>query len=159
MATPRLTDPEFALTVVLVVTHTGTDGAFGLVLNRPTEERSSDYLPEWREHLLDPAVVHYGGPVEPEIAIGLQVVGIQAELVDLSHPPGEDQAPVRVFAGYSGWDSGQLEGEIAAGYWVVAACLPGDTELAPESLREVVLRRQGGRIGVLASFTPTPELN
>jgi len=55
-------------------------------------------------------------------------------LVDLDGDPGS-LAPrvrgLRVFAGYAGWDRGQLAGEIARGDWYVVPALPDDV-LAPE---------------------------
>ena len=57
-----------------------------------------------------------------------------------------------MFRGYAGWGPGQLEGEIAAGAWLVLDAEPDDV-FAPEpwELWRSVLRRQGGRLAWLAT--------
>src|SRR3954470_16289208 len=66
LSMPQLQDPNFARTVVLLCEY-GADGAFGLVLNRPTEMPASSMV------RLEPPIVGgntmplwIGGPVEPE---------------------------------------------------------------------------------------------
>ena len=60
---------------------------------------------------------------------------------------------LRVFAGYAGWDGGQLAGEIARGDWFVVPALPDDvlTGQGPQ-LWSRVLRRQGVPLALLATF-------
>jgi len=70
VATPVIGDPNFERTVVLILEH-GTEGAFGLVLNRPTELDLLDPLPQWYSFAATPSVVFVGGPVEQERAIAL----------------------------------------------------------------------------------------
>ena len=77
-------------------------------------------------------------------------------LVDLDGDP-EALAPrvrgLRVFAGYAGWDAGQLAGEIGRGDWFVVPALPDDV-LAGQgpNLWSRVLRRQGVPLALLATF-------
>ena len=67
---------------------------------------------------------------------------------------------IRVFAGYSGWRENQLEDELAANAWFVLDAVPED--LMPENpsqLWSAVLRRQPGRLSLVASYPPDPRLN
>ena len=63
---PQMTDPNFHQTVILLCEH-GADGAFGLVLNRPTETSAASVV-----RLAPPVEIDnglelwIGGPVEPE---------------------------------------------------------------------------------------------
>jgi putative transcriptional regulator len=83
--------------------------------------------------------------------------------VDLSGDPEklrEVVLSVRVFAGYAGWASGQLEGEIAGGSWFVFDALPGDAFVPrPDDLWPMVLRRQGGITAAVAIFPADPAMN
>ncbi len=84
-------------------------------------------------------------------------------LVDLDAPAeviaGEISA-MRVFAGYAGWGSDQLEDEIDEGAWFVVDALPADlTATDPERLWERVLRRQPPALAVVATFPEDPSLN
>jgi putative transcriptional regulator len=67
---------------------------------------------------------------------------------------------IRVFAGYAGWGPGQLEGEIDAGAWFVVLAEPGDALSGdPDQLWKRVLRRQGGRLALVAAYPNEPNLN
>ena len=67
---------------------------------------------------------------------------------------------VRVFAGYAGWEDGQLEREIESGSWFVFDALPGDPFVArPDDLWPMVLRRQGGLMAAVAIFPTDPTMN
>ena len=74
--------------------------------------------------------------------------------VDLSADPvlaAGELTGVRVFNGYSGWGPSQLDGELAAGAWIVVDALDGDLlDAEPETLWRRVLRRQTGRLAWLA---------
>lgn len=158
VATPVLTDPNFARSVVLLLQHDG-EGSLGVVLDRPTTIPVDEFLPVWHDVVVPPAVVFAGGPVEPEVGIGLCIRGGSVEIVDLTAVP-EDQSPVRVFAGCAGWSPGQLEDEIAADAWFVVDFVPSDlTTPDPEDLWSTVLRRQRADLSIFASYPNDPRMN
>jgi putative transcriptional regulator len=67
---------------------------------------------------------------------------------------------LRVFAGYAGWESGQLEGEIREGAWFVVDSFSSDPfAVEPSQLWQEVLRRQGGDLALVATFPEDPTLN
>lgn len=153
VASPPLGDPNFDRTVVLLLHHDAL-GAVGVVLNRPSEVEVEELLPEWAPVTVSPPVVFVGGPVSPDAAIGLGRTGDVVDTVDLAAGPGE-VTEARLFAGYSGWDGGQLEAEIGIGAWFVLESLPEDAlSPTPDDLWRTVLRRQGGR---LATYATIPE--
>lgn len=174
VAAPALADPNFARTVVLLLDH-GDDGALGVVLNRPTQVPVAEVLPGWRHVVSAPGVLFQGGPVGRDAALGVVAVangdgtvGVRAVapglgLLDLDAPP-EVVSPalrgLRVFAGYSGWGSEQLEGELAEGAWYVVPGLPSDATLAqPLGLWRAVLRRQRGTLAFVSTFPDDPTHN
>src|SRR2546421_793912 len=70
IAGPGLLDPNFWRTVVLIVEH-GEEGAFGLVLNRPSETSVGEAVHELEE-LVDPdEPLFIGGPVQPSSGVVL----------------------------------------------------------------------------------------
>jgi putative transcriptional regulator len=169
VAGPGLTDPNFARTVVYVIEHR-REGTLGVVLNRPTDIAVQDVLPLWAPHSTRPRAVFNGGPVAGRTALclaavrtghdparlgGMVVVQGPVALVDLEGDPDE-LAPrlrgLRVFAGYAGWDAGQLADEVARGDWLVVPALPDDVLVSAESdLWGRVLRRQGMPQALLAT--------
>ena len=175
VATPALTEPTFARTVILLLEHTAADGALGLVLNRPSPAPLVDVVPAVAELASAPALLFEGGPVSTTTAIGLGSARMNGTAggvsplmpplvtVDLDHDPGELQATLtalRVFAGYAGWSAGQLEGEIAEGSWYVVDSLPGDPFASePARLRAAVLHRQGWPLAAAAHSPVDPGLN
>lgn len=165
VASPLLADPNFLRSVVLVLQH-DADGAAGLVLNRPSTALVEGHLPQWAAAAADPALVFMGGPVEPEVGIGLalrsgdQVGALQGVgLIDLELVPSE-APPVRIFSGYAGWGPGQLEDEMREGAWLLADADPSDAfHPQPERLWSEVLRRQGGPVAMLSTYPFDPGLN
>jgi putative transcriptional regulator len=175
VATPVLRDPSFERSVVLLVAHE-PGGAMGVVLNRATEVPVADVLGEWSSLAHDPAVLFEGGPVQPDSAICVararpdcgQAAGFQPFFgplgtVDLGGEPAalrEQVDGVRVFAGYAGWQPGQLEEEIASGSWFTFDALPGDPFMTrPDDMWAMVLRRQGGLLAAVAQYPPDPTMN
>jgi putative transcriptional regulator len=175
VASPKLVDPNFARSVVLMCRH-GDDGALGLVLNRPIDEAPvSEHLPPWQPYVASPAVVFLGGPVEPTAALALgrvrdgaghgalTPVTSEVSLIDLNAEPAALQGQldgVRVFVGYSGWSAGQLEAEITDGGWFVVSSRPEDAFTDdPDELWRRVLRRQGGRLAMFAFAPQDPRTN
>ncbi len=155
VAPPPLTDPNFVESVVVVLLH-NENGAFGLVLNQPMDVDVDHALATWTAVAGPP--VRCGGPVETSalIAIGRPApgtapLGYQAidtptlgpiGLIDLHGEPTGELLDVRLFAGYTGWGPGQLEGEVLLGGWVVVPGLPSDSfDQRIDTLWGRVLRR------------------
>jgi putative transcriptional regulator len=172
VATPMLFDPNFVHAVVLLVHHDDTDGAVGLILNRPSTLDATDHLPGWAPWFTPPSVVFSGGPVDPAVAVGLgrgapapgvEVLPGGVHLVDLGQAVEELEGPlevVRIFSGYSGWNAGQLEAEIDEGSWFVVDAVPDDPFTSdPDRLFRNVLRRQRGRLRLFADHPLDPSLN
>jgi len=159
LSMPQLQDPNFARTVVLLCDF-APEGAFGLVLNRPTE------LPATSMVKLDPPIVGgnelplcIGGPVEPERGwILLATPPEDAEYREvqdglyLSTSPtllrrvlSTNPAPrARVLAGYAGWGAGQLDMELSESAWLMGSVdldLVFDTEAG--AMWEAAIRRLG----------------
>jgi putative transcriptional regulator len=167
ISSPLLHDPNFRRTVVLM-THHDEEGAMGLVLSRPSEIRVSDAVPELAD-LPGDELVYVGGPVQPEAVVvlvehesepELPIVGniafmqAGADVVEL------DSIRARVFAGYSGWGPGQLEGELEESSWIVVPAEPDDAFAPdPDDLWRAVLHRKGGKFALIATMPYDPKLN
>jgi putative transcriptional regulator len=177
VASPMLRDPNFVRTVVYVIDHRSSEdaGTTGVILNRPSEVELLDVLPQWWEFASGPRTLFVGGPVEADAALCLAqaVPGHQPEgfrsvsagigLTDLDADPAavhEGVSALRVFLGYAGWGAQQLDAEIAEGAWLVVAGRPSDVFADPTTdLWRDVLRRQGGRLAMIASYPDNPRLN
>ncbi len=171
IAGPRLRDPNFWRTVVLVVEHSEA-GALGLILNRPSESSAVDVVPELDEVLEPDVSVLIGGPVAPESVIVLAEFEDPADaavisfgrigVVGVQSSPGV-QAGLRsrrAFAGHAGWGPGQLDDELERGDWILEPARSEDAfGLEPEALWSRVLARKGGSYGLLARMPDDPSLN
>jgi putative transcriptional regulator len=174
VANPLLQDPNFERSVVLVAAHDELS-ALGVVLNRATEVEVTDVLDGWERFVAAPSVVFEGGPVQPEAAICVARAQLDRKLdgfspfmdsigtLDVTRAPESFSGRLdglRVFAGYAGWEAGQLESEVAEGAWFVCDALPGDPFVAqPDDLWTMVLRRQTGLLAAVALFPSDPSLN
>lgn len=165
VATPQLTDPNFYRTVVLMLQHDEA-GAVGVVLNRATDEKVVDHLPEWVATIPDPGVIHFGGPVEPEMAICLGM-GTEGEttgvdglvLVDLSGDQSQTSGQLRVYSGYAGWGLEQLEMEIALGSWYVVKATLNDPFVDVDVMWGQVLKRQKGLLSLMSTYPDDVRMN
>ena len=129
VAAPRLSDPNFFHTVVLLVQH-NEDGALGLVLNRPL---AASVQQVWQQVAESPCliegVIHQGGPCEgPLMVVHADDGASDLRIADGLHfSTNKDaierlvnagDAPTRFFIGYAGWGAGQLEAEIETASWL-----------------------------------------
>lgn len=176
VATPPLEDPNFDRTVVYMIEH-HADGALGVVVNRPSDEALGPPLERWDDLQAPPGTVFDGGPVERSALIALALtrrdldgsnealttVSGRVVSADLTTDPAvlsDELHAVRVFRGYAGWGAGQLDGEIAAGAWIVLDAEPDDPfSNDPDDLWRTVLRRQGGRLAWLAGAPDDLSVN
>jgi len=161
VSAPDLGDDNFDQTVVLVMEH-DSDGALGLVLNRPTSTEVGEHLPDLTPLTVSPPVFFMGGPVSVGglLALGRRrlcaetrnVASIDGPLVmvdpeALVNGDVEGIDAVRLYTGYSGWSAGQLDAELTSGAWHIVRALPDDVLcVEPEGLWRSVMRRQGGRL-------------
>ena len=139
VAKPELPDPRFRDTVVLV-TQTADAQTVGVILNRPTRMRLQEL---WKDASPEgfAGPVFYGGPVLERTLVALfrsdappaHPAFHVLKNVYLSMHPGNlepllarPDAPMRVFAGFSGWAPRQLEGELERDSWYV---LPATEEI------------------------------
>jgi putative transcriptional regulator len=181
VATPVLSDPSFARTVLYLLEH-DSSGSAAVILNRPSHTPVGQVLPEWESVVAEPQVVFAGGPVQPDGALclgSLNARGHQADeagdnfavrsiidgicTVDLDsevEPIIAITSALRIFAGHAGWAPGQLDGEMAEGAWLVLPASAGDIFGGdPERLRRDVLKRQPVPLKLLATYPRDPVLN
>jgi putative transcriptional regulator len=172
IASPALRDLNFRRTVVLVAEH-GEEGAMGVVLNRPAEAVASEAAPALADLVEPAAVVHVGGPVEPQAVVILaefddpdesaSIVFADIGFVRADADPellAGSTRRARLFAGYAGWGAGQLEAELEEESWIVEAPLPDDVfSESPTELWSAVLRRKGGPFALVATMPPDPSMN
>ncbi len=138
IAMPAMEDPRFAHSVIYVCAHT-TEGAMGIILNRPLAQPSfDDLLRQLDVEPLPPARrvrLCSGGPVDHARGFVLhttdwtgdgslmvdQEVALTASL-DVLKAIADGGGPSRGFLalGYAGWGPGQLDDEIQQNAWLSA---------------------------------------
>jgi putative transcriptional regulator len=131
VASPHLADTNFYKGVVLMIKH-DDEGAFGLILNRPTENTVAEVWKMVGEEEVDcPQPIFLGGPVSgPLVALHRLEAAAEAEVLPgiyfaahkdkLQLLVRQTAKPYRFFTGYAGWAGGQLEAELTAGGWLTA---------------------------------------
>ena len=165
IAAPSLFD-YFRRTVVLVIEHT-PEGAIGVVLNRESDTRVAEAVPQLADLAADDDLVRIGGPVAPESVVALGEFGdigeagtaVTGRLGTLDPDSGNGSLRrLRVYAGYAGWSAGQLEGELEQDAWVVA---PAESEdpFSADDIWSRALQRRGGAYRLLATMPPDPSQN
>ena len=175
VATPRLTDPNFRQTVVLICEH-GSGGSLGLVVNRRTDRHITEVLPKATGLHEKAGFVYTGGPVQTGGLLILHRLGREVpesrpifdgvclggdlDFLEDAFPRDEGEGLVRVYMGYAGWAPGQLQLELSSGSWLV---LPAQMKMvfARDPLRvwPAILRAQGGAYTLYATMPPDPSLN
>ncbi|WP_072846506.1 YqgE/AlgH family protein [Rhodococcus tukisamuensis] len=172
-----LTEPAFRRTVVYVIEHNDA-GSLGVVLNRASATAVHTVLPQWADLCARPRALFVGGPVKRDAALclatlrtgaviegveGLRRVHGRVVMVDLDCDPDQVGPLVegaRVFAGYSGWTMGQLDGELERADWTVLSALPSDVIGPPRTdLWAQVLRRQPLPLALRATHPIDVERN
>jgi putative transcriptional regulator len=153
VASPKIADPRFHRTVLLIVRHS-KEGALGITINRPMGELSlASLLAMLGENgsSVDGRVqIFAGGPVQPEAVFVVhstdytrsETIPINGHVAVTSSSPifhdiGSNKGPRKTLIafGYAGWGPSQLEGELARNDWFTATA---DAELIFEERRERV---------------------
>ena len=134
VAREELADPNFGKSIVLVMNNIAPTPA-GVIVNRPTSIPVSHLFPQIAALAHVDDKVYFGGPVEigtvsflfraatpPDNATHVVddvYISVDRELLHKLLERDQPMAGLRIFAGYSGWSSGQLEAEIARGDWML----------------------------------------
>lgn len=172
VATPLIGEGIFERAVILIIDHSD-EGAFGVILNLPSEVEVEEILPAWGGFVSAPSVIFQGGPVGEESALAIAAIergatsaGIRPftgsfALIDLDGDPERlvSTLGARAFVGYSGWSSGQVEEELAENSWFVVPAEVEDLTTDPETLYQRVLRRAGGIAALHSTYLASPALN
>jgi putative transcriptional regulator len=132
IASRRLRDPNFAETVILLLEYS-SNGAMGVVINRPTTVSLATVLSEVTALKKRNDLVYIGGPVGKDLMLLLarsptkpedskQVLSdvyLVSSQTSLQQIIGRNDASLklRAYAGYAGWAPQQLDGEVARGDW------------------------------------------
>lgn len=169
VASPYLTERNFNRSVVFILRH-DEEGAFGLILNRPTTITVGDLMEQFLGHpLKHEAPIYCGGPVEGPLLVlhdrasdnddsnsselfsyceelGLYVASDQETIVDIWK---KQDCQYRCFDGYSGWGPGQLEAELKAGGWLIWEPLTEVVFSDPETMWKQAVQEIGR--GILAT--------
>ena len=153
IASPTMGDPRFLQTVILMVRH-DRNGALGIIINRPIGDRPLAQLLEALGEN-DPGVagtvrIFAGGPVQPDIGFVLHstdyhrsdtldidghvaMTSSREILRDIGNQRGPNKSLIAF--GYAGWAPGQLEGDLAHGFWYTT---PQDANLVFDDDRDDV---------------------
>lgn len=163
IASPALSDPNFARSVTLICQH-DDDGAMGVIVNRASEYTLGEVLRQMnlasQDPRLDDQVVLAGGPVHPERGFvlhdgerdwesslafgdGLRITTSRDVLEAMAKGEGPQRAVVAL--GCASWGAGQLEYELGENTWIT---VPADPELLFALPLEARWQAAAGRIGV-----------
>ncbi len=173
VAEPAMLDPNFRHAVVLLCDH-DENGSFGLILNKPTNLQLAEVLAEPVD--LDHPLF-LGGPVQPDtlhflhtysaelpdaVIVGDDVAwgGPFDEVADSIRVGTLDGSRFRFFAGYAGWDGGQLADEVAEGSWYPIPATRGLVFDTPtEKLWRQLILSRGDDVALLVNFPEDPRNN
>ncbi len=170
---PFLNDPNFDRTVIIICKH-NEEGSLGFVLNRKANLTLGEVTQEFEGHENE---LFIGGPVQQNslhflhkgtveisesslVSPGLYWGGSFEDLKLKMLSRDIEEGKIRFFLGYSGWDAGQLDGEIESRSWIVAN-LGDDSifDIHPEKLWRRILEHMGGRYKIVSNFPEDPRLN
>ena len=105
ISNPNFTDNVFSSSVVYVIEH-NFSGSLGFIINKNTE----------KVHENSNSKIMFGGPVDSESLYILDFVDDDLNKLGFTAPIVNVKEKM-ILAGYTGWDSGQLEDEILSNFW------------------------------------------
>ena len=130
---PFLLDNYFKRSIVLLTEHS-SEGSVGFVLNKPVNIKINEIMSDFPEIT---AMISLGGPVQTNTLHYIHTMGDiipnSINVVDNIYWGGEfdvvkrlldsgnlNASNIRFFLGYSGWQSNQLNDELAENSWIIA---------------------------------------
>lgn len=172
ISTPDISGDIFSRSVVLIIDH-NENGAFGLILNKRNNELSRKV----RKIFGFSADIYEGGPVENNktfiIAKGAPVsdyyISINEDFYiteDMENIAGKvlegalNIQDIKIFSGYSGWSSMQLEGEISRKMWTVVDVYNLDYTMPnDQNLWKNIMQNLGGEFLLWANAPQDVSMN
>jgi putative transcriptional regulator len=171
---PFLADNYFSRSVIYLCDH-NEKGSFGFVLNKFLDTNLSERIDGF------PSIdfkVSMGGPVDTsnlyylhsfgdslngsypvtdELSIGGDFEQMKSIITQI---PGKARE-IRFFVGYSGWETGQLEAELAEKSWIVLNNIPSSVIMNSENeqLWNDLMVRLGGKFELMSKFPVNPSDN
>jgi putative transcriptional regulator len=172
LSEPFLQDSLFQRSVVLLAENT-EKGAMGFILNKPVGYKINELVQEFPEF---DSPVYFGGPVDSnslffihtvphliesafEIADGIHYGGNYEKLTQMASIGLIQPDQVRFFAGYSGWDSGQLNFEMEEDSWLVFDRPEKLLLMQPENLWRDILKQSKSKHAIWSNYPENPRLN
>lgn len=170
---PTMLDDTFFKGIILI-THHNYEESIGLVINRPSKIKLHEIISEIP---VSNFPVYIGGPVAknsihyihnigkkiPEsikIVDGLYFGGDFDVVKNLIEAKEISKKNIRFFAGYTGWESNQLEKEIKEESWIInkankELCL----RYSNENLWGEILRKMDKKYAIWSNLPKNPSLN
>ncbi len=136
VATRGLEGSHFGRSVVYLVAH-GKDGTLGLIVNRSSDISLSEAVPDLEHEQATTHALYYGGPVGLPMILMLMrgesvtegmehiaddvYISSERRLLEEALAAKKPERELRLYLGYSGWATGQLDTELVRGSWHVIA--------------------------------------
>ncbi len=129
LAAPALSDGTFDHSVIILADHSATEGAFGMIINHPSQATVEDLVPNLANTSLAQVPVYRGGPLSTDELTFSSFAW--SEKNGLAYLPrisaqaaramvGKPDHIVHATVGHSAWSPGQLESELKANAWITA---------------------------------------
>ncbi len=162
IAMPALEDPYFSNALVYICEH-NENGALGIIVNRPLDMNLAGLFEKidipLEQTELAGLPVYFGGPVQLDRGFVLHrpighwqsTLAINSEIGltssrDILAAVGKDGGPAEILVslGYSGWDAGQLEEELAQNSWLTVPAKSAILfDLPPEERLPAAMQKLG----------------
>ena len=169
VAHPNMLDPNFRRTVLFISEHDPSQGALGVIINRPLDRQVADLVTDAPPVGLAEVPVFLGGPVgknqlmfaafEWQKSKGLKL-NHNVALEQASDAAGRKLVTICAFVGYAGWRAGQLESELKQKAWLVQKANSSLLKLDRlPNLWFEIMRSLGPWYKMLAAAPDDPSLN
>ena len=170
---PMMVDNYFKRSVVLITEKSET-GFVGFILNKVVDIKINEALNQF-ESFNHP--LYFGGPVQRDtifyihtkgeiiegstiIQKGLYWGGDFEKVAEMVKANLINESEIKFFIGYSGWEPGQLEGELESEYWIVSESKVENVMSGNyKNLWGNVLKNMGNEFALLSNFPEHPQLN
>jgi len=169
VAHPNMLDPNFRRTVLFISEHDPSQGALGVIINRPLDRQVADLVTDAPPVGLAEVPVFLGGPVGKNQLMFAAFEWQKSKGLKLNHNVALEQArdaagrklvTICAFVGYAGWRAGQLESELKQKAWLVQKANSSLLKLDRlPNLWFEIMRSLGPWYKMLAAAPDDPSLN